>query len=159
MCLLAAPDLNVDHKRISATLVAIPLAAHKYHRMYKYSPNRTPQTDFLQLFSNFMFYNHQQLWYPRPMVSEDLNLALVQLLWTNENPMWIDLVPPFEDKSGFQVCRGKKDPSKITGQKGHCTILFLFLCFNLKASSLKRRLLFVRGFQQSLLCEGMYHFI
>jgi len=60
MCLLAAPDLNVDHKRISATLLAIALAAHKYHRMYKYSPNRTPQTDFLQLFSNFMFYNHQQ---------------------------------------------------------------------------------------------------
>jgi len=93
------------------------------------------------------------------MVSEDLNLALVQRLWMNEKQMWIDPAPPFEDKLGFQVCRGKKDPSKITGQKGRCTILFLFLFFNLKAPSLKRRLLFVRGFQQSLLCMRVYHFI
>ena len=60
-----------------------------------------------------------------------------------------------EDKSGFKFVEARKPRANSRDRKaaGVPFFIFSFSFFNLKAPSLKRRLLFVIGFQQNLLCE------
>ena len=66
---------------------------------------------------------------------------------------------PFQGQFGVSSLQRQERPEQNHGTERPVYHFIFFILFNLKASSLKRRLLFVRGFQQSLLCEGVYHFI